>query len=185
MPRHRLLIAIIVTMLASWSGLAMAVFDPRPVELQGIPTLVYGNRVALAGQSDKTCVIMIEITTPGGHKKKAYLTIPKNAASEISRFICNQRYAEGLVEQAEVDCALALAQLTDAEIADMIAPLHYKGNLQFYLKSLKFGLARLVKEIGQAQPEPVTLHCRVNENGVNMLVGFDIGHHRYDLTMQN
>lgn len=185
MPRHRLLFAMMVTMLASWPGLAMATFDLRPVTLQGIPTLVYGNRVELAGQADKTCVIMIEITTTDGHQAKAYLTIPKTAASEISRFICNQRYADGLVEQAEVDCALALAQLTDAEIADMIAPLHSKGNLQFYLKSLKFGLARLVREIGQPQPEPVTLHCRVNEKGINMLVGFDIGRHTYDLTMEN
>ena len=148
-------------------------------------TLVYGNRVELAGQEGKTCVIMIEITAADGSRQKAYLAIPKNAASEISRFICKQKYGEGLVEQAEVDCALALAQLSDEDIAEMIAPLQHKGNMQFYLKSLKFGLARLVKQIERQEHEEVTLHCRVNDQGVNMLVGFDVGRHMYDLTMQN
>jgi hypothetical protein len=182
--RH-LLPAVLFSVLAAWHGVAVASFDTRPVVLRGVPTLVYGNRVELAGQADKTCVIMIEITTAGGHREKAYLAIPKNAASEISRFICKQKYGDGLVEQAEVDCALALAQLSDDEIAEMIAPLHFKGNLQFYLKSLKFGLARLVKQIEREQHETVALHCRVNGQGVNMLVGFQIGDRTYDLTTQN
>lgn len=185
MTRRHPLLAVLCTVLTVWPGAAQAFFDTRPVVLEGIPALVYGNRVELAGQTDKTCVIMIEITTAGGQRQKAYLAIPKNAASEISRFICKQRYAEGLVEQAEVDCALALAQLSDEDIAEMIAPLAYKGNLQFYLKSLKFGLARLVKQIENQQHEPVALHCRVNGQGVNMLVGFQIGNHTYDLTSQN
>ncbi|MGD2062337.1 MAG: hypothetical protein PVF51_02005 [Nitrospirota bacterium] len=182
--RHRLF-GIVLVALATWSTAAVASFETQPVVLQGVPALVYGNRVELAGQSDKTCVIMIEITAADGSRKKAYLAIPKNAASEISRFICNQKYAEGLVDQAEVDCALALAQLSDEEIAEMIAPLHYKGNLQFYLKSLKFGLARLVKEVRQKSSNPVSLFCRVNDQGVNMLVGFQVGERTYDLTTQN
>jgi hypothetical protein len=182
--RHLVFTAVLVV-LTAWSTVAVASFDTHPVILQGVPALVYGNRVELAGQSDKTCVIMIEITAADGSRKKAYLAIPKNAAREISRFICNQKYATGLVDQAEVDCALALAQLTNEEIAEMIAPLHYQGNLQFYLKSLKFGLARLVREVREKNPQPVSLFCRVNDQGVNMLVGFEIGRHTYDLTTQN
>jgi hypothetical protein len=185
MSHRHLVFAATLAALIAWSTTAVASFDTRPVVLQGIPALVYGNRVELAGQTDKTCVIMIEITAADGSRQKAYLAIPKNAASEISRFICNQKYAEGLVDQAEVDCALALAQLSDEEIAEMIAPLHYQGNLQYYLKSLKFGLARLVKEVQQKSSEPVSLFCRVNDQGVNMLVGFEIGRHTYDLTTRN
>jgi len=182
---RRFLTAASFSVLAAWYGVALASFDTRPVVLQGVPSLVYGNRVELAGHTGKTCVIMIEITAADGSRQKAYLAIPKNAASEISRFICNQRYGEGLVEQAEVDCALALAQLSDEDIDEMISPLEHKGNMQFYLKSLKFGLARLVKQIERQEREEVSLHCRVNDQGLNMLVGFDVGGHRYDLTMQN
>jgi hypothetical protein len=183
---HRHLVSVTALgALIAWSTAAVASFDTQPVVLQGTPALVYGNRVELAGQTEKTCVIMIEITAADGSRQKAYLAIPKNAASEISRFICNQKYSEGLVDQAEVDCALALAQLSNEDIADMIAPLHYQGNLQYYLKSLKFGLARLVKEVRQKSSQPVSLFCRVNEKGVNMLVGFEIGRHTYDLTTRN
>jgi hypothetical protein len=184
MAPRRLLAAVLFIAFATWHGVAGASFG-RLVMLQGVPTLVYGNRVELAGQTDKTCVIMIEITATDGSRQKAYLAIPKTAASEISRFICKQTYAEGLVEQAEIDCALALARLSDEDITEMIAPLHSKGNLQFYLKNLKFGLARLVKQIDRQKDEEVTLHCRVNAQGLNMLVGFDVGNHTYDLTMKN
>jgi len=185
MVLRQLLTAALFSVLAAWHGVALASFDTRPVVLQGVPTLVYGNRVELAGQTGKTCVIMIEITAADGSRQKAYLAIPKNAASEISRFICKQKYGDGLVEQAEVDCALALAQLSDEDIDEMISPLQHKGNMQFYLKSLKFGLARLVKQIERQEREAIALHCRVNDQGVNMLVGFDVGHHTYDLTMEN
>jgi hypothetical protein len=182
--RHRVFVAVLAA-LTTWSTAAFAAFETQPVVLQGTPALVYGNRVELAGHSGKTCVIMIEITAADGSRKKAYLAIPTNAASEISRFICKQSYAEGLVERAEFDCALALTQLSDAEIAEMIAPLQYRGNLHFYLKSLKFGLARLVKEVQRKSTEPVSLFCRVNDKGVNMLVGFEVGKRTYDLTTQN
>lgn len=31
----------------------------------------------------------------------------------------------------------------------------------------------------------VTLHCRRNDQGINMLVGFEIDGHTYDLTVNN
>jgi len=67
----------------------------------------------------------------------------------------------------------------------MIAPLRYQGNMQFYLKSLKFGLARLVRMIGHKAKDTVTLFCRRNNQGINMLVGFEINGHTYDLTVNN
>jgi hypothetical protein len=39
--------------------------------------------------------------------------------------------------------------------------------------------------VREKNPQPVSLFCRVNDQGVNMLVGFEIGRHTYDLTTQN
>ncbi len=164
---------------------AEAAFNAAPVHLSGVPTLVYGNRVEISGEAQKTCVILIAIRDAKGANEEAYLAVPKQAASEIARFICKQSYPEQELEDAEVRCALAIQRLSPEDVHEMIAPLRYEGNMQFYLKSLKFGLARLVRMIGAGVEKPVTLFCRRNEQGVNMLVGFEIGGHTYDLTVNN
>jgi len=164
---------------------AAAAFNAAPVHLSGVPTLVYGNRVEISGEAQKTCVILIAIREESGAREEAYLAIPKQAASEIARFICKQSYPEQKLEDAEVRCALAIQRLSPEDVQEMIAPLRYQGNMQFYLKSLKFGLARLVRMIGAGVEKEVTLFCRRNQQGVNMLVGFEIGGHTYDLTVNN
>ncbi len=164
---------------------AVAAFNAAPVHLSGVPTLVYGNRVEISGETQKTCVILIAIQGEDGAAEEAYLAIPKQAASEIARFICKQSYPERKLEDAEVRCALAIQRLSPEDVKEMIAPLRYQGNMQFYLKSLKFGLARLVRLITHNAEEDVTLFCRRNSQGVNMLVGFEIGGHTYDLTVNN
>lgn len=179
-----LLFAVWVAALGSQRE-AVAAFNSAPVELVGVPTLVYGNRVAITGEAEKTCVILIAIRGQDGAREEAYLAIPKQAASEIARFICKQGYPEEQLEDAEIRCALAIQRLSPEDVEQMVASLRYRGNMQFYLKSLKFGLARLVKQIETDQHEPVALHCRVNGQGVNMLVGFRIGDRTYDLTMDN
>jgi len=164
---------------------AVAAFNAAPVHLSGVPTLVYGNRVEIAGETQKTCVILIAIQGQDHAAKEAYLAIPKQAASEIARFICKQSYPERQLEDAEIRCALAIQRLSVDDVQEMIAPLRYQGNMQFYLKSLKFGLARLVRMISHNAEEPVTLFCRRNDQGINMLVGFEISGHTYDLTVNN
>jgi len=164
---------------------AFAAFDTAPVHLNGVPTLVYGNRVEIAGETQKTCVILIAIQDAAQATKEAYLAIPKQAASEIARFICKQSYPERQLEDAEIRCALAIQRLSPEDVQEMIAPLRYQGNMQFYLKSLKFGLARLVRMISHNAEDAVTLFCRRNDQGVNMLVGFEINGHTYDLTVNN
>ncbi len=163
---------------------ARAAFDAQPVNLTGVPELVYGNRIDLRGEGEHTCVILIAIDTDHG-REEAYLAVPKQAASEIARFICKQSYPEEQLEEAEVRCALAIQRLAPEEVKEMEAPLRYRGNMQFYLKSLKFGLARLVRMISRGKEQPVTLFCRRSARGVNMLVGFEVGGHTYDLTVNN
>jgi len=166
-------------------GDAMAAFNAKPIDLRGVPTLVYGNRVEISGEAQTTCVILIAIRAQDGANEEAYLAIPKQAASEIARFICKQSYPALQLEDAEIRCALAIQRLSPADVQEMVAPLRYRGNMQFYVKSLKFGLARLVQMVGDEAKDPVTLFCRRNDQGINMLVGFAIAGHTYDLTVDN
>jgi len=183
----RVLLLALVACIATVGGArdAVAAFDAAPVDLVGVPTLVYGNRVEISGEGQRTCVILIAIREGDGTSQEAYLAIPKQAASEIARFICKQSYPERKLEDVEVRCALAIQQLSPEDVQEMVAPLRYEGNIQFYLKSLKFGLARLVRMVTNKSDDPVTLFCRRNDQGINMLVGFEIGGHTYDLTVNN
>lgn len=99
-----LMVRTFVLLLAVWVAAvggaqdALAAFNAAPVHLSGVPTLVYGNRVEISGEAQKTCVILIAIQGDDDAAEEAYLAIPKQAASEIARFICKQSYPERKLE---------------------------------------------------------------------------------------
>lgn len=141
----------------------------------GRPEVVFGVE-----NTARVPLLVVRAHTEAGENTDFFIALPATVAAEVSRYIVGRTFSEAVVEQAQLRAAVEVAQLSMGEINTLQDPLVRHGARQSYLRNLKFGLARLVREAAKPSSQSVVFFFQPSETGLQMLTGVDVGGHRFD-----
>jgi hypothetical protein len=143
----------------------------------GTPKLVFGIQ---AEGTVSAPMVVVSLAGADGRPMDFFLALPKTVAAEVSRHIVRHEFNENAVEDARMRALAALAALKEQDVAEMLAPLIHHSNLQTYLRNLKFGLARVVREASHPSGKEVEAFYRTNGSGLRFLTGIRIGKKEFE-----
>jgi len=141
----------------------------------GQPEVVFGVE-----NTTRVPLLVVRAHTDAGENTDFFIALPATVAAEVSRYIVGHTFSEAIVEQAQLRAAVEVAQLSIGEISAMSDPFVRHGARQSYLRNLKFGLARLVREASRPSGKSVVFFFQPSASGLQMLTGLEVGGHRFD-----
>ncbi len=141
----------------------------------GWPEVVFGVETTA-----RVPLLVVRAHTVEGNDTDFFIALPATVAAEVSRYIVGRTFSEDLVERAQLRAAVEAATLSSGEIAAMRDPFVRYGARQSYLRNLKFGLVRLVREAAGTSGSSVVFFFQPSQAGLQMLTGLEVGGHRFD-----
>ncbi len=141
----------------------------------GRPEVVFGVE-----NTARVPLLVVRAKLDAGKNTDFFIALPATVAAEVSRYIVGRTFSEAVVEQAQLRAAVEVAQLSIGEINTLSDPLVRHGARQSYLRNLKFGLARLVREAARPSGKSVVFFFQPSKAGLQMLTGLEVGGHRFD-----
>ncbi|RMF82867.1 MAG: hypothetical protein D6739_08040 [Nitrospirae bacterium] len=129
-------------------------------------------------------LLVVRVKTDGGRTEDLFLALPRTVAAEVSRYIVRRAFPERQVEDAQLQAVVEVAALQQPEIDRMLDPLVRHGARQSYLRNVKFGLARLVREASRPTGAPVVFYTERSASGARLLTGVEVGRHRFEFGPQ-
>jgi len=144
-------------------------------QVVGQPEVVFGVETAA-----RVPLLVVRAHTEAGENTDFFIALPATVAAEVSRYIVGHTFSETIVEEAQLRAAVEVAALSTGEISSMSDPFVRHGARQSYLRNLKFGLARLVREAARPSGTPVVFFFQPSQTGLQMLTGLEVGRHRFD-----
>ncbi len=145
------------------------------LQTAGQPEVVFGVE-----NTARVPLLVVRAHTEAGENTDFFIALPATVAAEVSRYIVGHTFSEAVVEQAQLRAAVEVAQLSMGEINTLQDPLVRHGARQSYLRNLKFGLVRLVREAARPSGKSVVFFSRPSKAGLQMLTGLEVGGHRFD-----
>jgi len=144
-------------------------------QVVGQPEVVFGVE-----NTARVPLLVVRAHTEAGENTDFFIALPATVAAEVSRYIVGRTFSEAMVEQAQLRAAVEVAALSTGEITTMSDPFVRHGARQSYLRNLKFGLARLVREAAKPSGKSVVFFFQSSTSGLQMLTGLQVGNHRFD-----
>ena len=144
-------------------------------QTSGQPEVVFGVE-----NTARVPLLVVRVHTAAGENTDFFIALPATVAAEVSRYIVGHTFSEAVVEQAQLRAAVEVAALSTGEITTMSDPFVRYGARQSYLRNLKFGLARLVREAARPSGKSVVFFSKPSASGLQMLTGLEVGGHRFD-----